>query len=513
MSRRSTSFTSLAPFYDRDAARYGALRAPAAAAALRLLRRRHERGGRTRSRRCSNSRPPRRSASLRSSRTSSCTRSSSASCQARQGDCFSGSANLSHAALTGTRPAQRTVGERRSGCSDQRVTEHLSVERSPRQPRAARRDARRRRRPLVRSRRRAARATGAAERGAATQRRTRRGRRRRRDQASSSSTAGLEAQPLAASAKRRPARASRRRGARLDLRPDGSSSCRTASHSTSRRGSRAGLRSGRGVEIDRGASTRPTTTRRSAGCCVPCTSAASSTSTNTGAATRARRLANEERRKHEGSWDFLDDLLKEELRLDPRVEHYRRYTTSRVPEDDEVLGLLRLMLDRTPARARPSRRRCRAAGRRWRGPKHRNAVDARAAAPGAALQRTRTLVRRTQRPALPLDRPVRPSPELLDSARRTRRMLGAAATSAGTASFGCSRPYSAASCAASGREGICSCSMRKSASKRSPVSPQTRRCSPARLRMPLCASRETGGAWCSSSSRPSSPPSSLESWR
>ncbi len=69
----------------------------------------------------------------------------------------------------------------------------------------------------------------------------------------------------------------------------------------------------------------------------------------TGAATRARRLANEDAGEHEGSWDFLEELLKEELRLDPRVEHYRSDTTLGLPEDDDILALLRIMLERTPS--------------------------------------------------------------------------------------------------------------------------------------------------------------------
>jgi hypothetical protein len=68
----------------------------------------------------------------------------------------------------------------------------------------------------------------------------------------------------------------------------------------------------------------------------------------TSAATRARRLANEDAAESDGSWDFLDDLLKEELRYDPRVEHYRRFALAGLPEEDEVLALLRTMLERTP---------------------------------------------------------------------------------------------------------------------------------------------------------------------
>jgi hypothetical protein len=69
----------------------------------------------------------------------------------------------------------------------------------------------------------------------------------------------------------------------------------------------------------------------------------------TGAATRARRLANEEAGEHEGSWDFLEELLKEELRLDPRAERYRSDTTVGLPEDDDILALLRIMLERAPS--------------------------------------------------------------------------------------------------------------------------------------------------------------------
>ncbi len=68
----------------------------------------------------------------------------------------------------------------------------------------------------------------------------------------------------------------------------------------------------------------------------------------TSAATRARRLANEDAAETDGSWDFLDDLLKEELRYDPRVESYRLVLPTGLPEADEVLALLRIMLERTP---------------------------------------------------------------------------------------------------------------------------------------------------------------------
>src|SRR5439155_11653393 len=61
----------------------------------------------------------------------------------------------------------------------------------------------------------------------------------------------------------------------------------------------------------------------------------------TPAASRARRLANEESSDEDAGWGFLEELTKEELRLDPRVDHYRHATATGLPEDDEVLALLR----------------------------------------------------------------------------------------------------------------------------------------------------------------------------
>jgi hypothetical protein len=50
------------------------------------------------------------------------------------------------------------------------------------------------------------------------------------------------------------------------------------------------------------------------------------------------------------SWEELEELLaKEELARDPRVEHYRKSIPFGLPDDDDILGLLRLMLDRAPA--------------------------------------------------------------------------------------------------------------------------------------------------------------------
>jgi hypothetical protein len=68
----------------------------------------------------------------------------------------------------------------------------------------------------------------------------------------------------------------------------------------------------------------------------------------TPASSRARRLANEETSDEDAGWGFLEELTKEELRLDPRVDHYRHAAAGGLPEDDEVLALLRIMLELTP---------------------------------------------------------------------------------------------------------------------------------------------------------------------
>jgi hypothetical protein len=68
----------------------------------------------------------------------------------------------------------------------------------------------------------------------------------------------------------------------------------------------------------------------------------------TPAAERVRRLAHEEG-EDSVSWDFLEKLTKEELRLDPRLDRYPRGSTGWVSEEDDLIGLLRLMLGRTPA--------------------------------------------------------------------------------------------------------------------------------------------------------------------
>lgn len=71
----------------------------------------------------------------------------------------------------------------------------------------------------------------------------------------------------------------------------------------------------------------------------------------TPALTRAGGLTDQEASEEQtASWEELEELLaKEELARDPRVEHYRRATGFGLPDDDDVLALLRLMLDRAPA--------------------------------------------------------------------------------------------------------------------------------------------------------------------
>jgi hypothetical protein len=71
---------------------------------------------------------------------------------------------------------------------------------------------------------------------------------------------------------------------------------------------------------------------------------------DTPAAARAGGLTDEEAEEQTASWEELEELLaKEELARDPRVEHYRRGIGYGMPDEDDVLGLLRLMLDRAPS--------------------------------------------------------------------------------------------------------------------------------------------------------------------
>jgi hypothetical protein len=70
---------------------------------------------------------------------------------------------------------------------------------------------------------------------------------------------------------------------------------------------------------------------------------------DTTALARAGGLTDQEVEEETTSWEELEELLaREELARDPRVEHYRRGVYG-LPEDDDVLALLRLMLDRAPA--------------------------------------------------------------------------------------------------------------------------------------------------------------------
>jgi hypothetical protein len=71
---------------------------------------------------------------------------------------------------------------------------------------------------------------------------------------------------------------------------------------------------------------------------------------DTPALARAGGLTDQEAEDQSGSWEELEELLaKEELARDPRIEYYRRGPMYGLSEDDDVLGLLQLMLDRAPA--------------------------------------------------------------------------------------------------------------------------------------------------------------------
>lgn len=71
---------------------------------------------------------------------------------------------------------------------------------------------------------------------------------------------------------------------------------------------------------------------------------------DTPALARAGGLTDQEAQEQTTSWEKLEELLaKEELARDPRVEYYRRGAAFGLPEDDDVLALLRLMLDRAPS--------------------------------------------------------------------------------------------------------------------------------------------------------------------
>jgi len=69
----------------------------------------------------------------------------------------------------------------------------------------------------------------------------------------------------------------------------------------------------------------------------------------TPAGARIGRRMGEETEGSEGvDWSFVEELAKEELRLDPRVDRYR-HARAGLP-DDEVFDLLQLMLDKTPGK-------------------------------------------------------------------------------------------------------------------------------------------------------------------
>ena len=70
----------------------------------------------------------------------------------------------------------------------------------------------------------------------------------------------------------------------------------------------------------------------------------------TPALARAAGLTEQEAEEQETSWEELEELLaKEELARDPRFPNYPRDTGFGLLEHDDVLALLRLMLDRAPA--------------------------------------------------------------------------------------------------------------------------------------------------------------------
>jgi hypothetical protein len=70
----------------------------------------------------------------------------------------------------------------------------------------------------------------------------------------------------------------------------------------------------------------------------------------TPALARAAGLTDQEAEEQRTSWEELEELLaKEELARDPRIPNYPRDIGFGLPEDDDVLALLRLMLDRAPA--------------------------------------------------------------------------------------------------------------------------------------------------------------------
>jgi hypothetical protein len=70
----------------------------------------------------------------------------------------------------------------------------------------------------------------------------------------------------------------------------------------------------------------------------------------TPALARAAGLTEQETEEQKTNWEELEEALaKEELARDPRIPNYPRDTGFGLPEDDDVLALLRLMLDRAPA--------------------------------------------------------------------------------------------------------------------------------------------------------------------
>ena len=70
----------------------------------------------------------------------------------------------------------------------------------------------------------------------------------------------------------------------------------------------------------------------------------------TPALTRAAGLTDQEAQQQETGWDDLEELLaRDELARDPRIQYYRHDVTFGLSENDDILLLLRLLLDRVPA--------------------------------------------------------------------------------------------------------------------------------------------------------------------
>ena len=144
---------------------------------------------------------------------------------------------------------------------------------------------------------------------------------------------------------------------------------------------------------------------------------------------RAAGLTDQEAEEQKTSWQELEELLaKEELARDPRIPNYPRDSGFGLLEDDDVLALLRLMLDRAPAE-----RTLRLVGGKPDEPSTNpgTPLDTYATATRSPIQCPAALVAGTRRPALCLDRPGCAGAQLYGLAGSGRRMLGAGPPSGG----------------------------------------------------------------------------------